>query len=214
MKYSYHNPPPSSMMKPMIMKRSRSTESLERALKKYKPFQQPSAEEESTTPSPPPAVPQPWHANTTLYPPQQQSPPPYVTSHLLHHPHPIENKVIKSLSISTRSTSYASEQSSPIDHRTDIAKKDTHPQENYYRSVNHFLYNVHVARHGDPETRESWWEHTDTACMQPQEDMLMDEDHAYYEQQQRHDYESNNAILRQAFLMRQQQQQQQHQQHD
>ncbi|KAI8145560.1 hypothetical protein BJV82DRAFT_604190 [Fennellomyces sp. T-0311] len=62
-----------------------------------------------------------------------------------------------------------------------------------YSQINELLHTVHVMRHGDPEARESWWEHSGNV------DINMDEDTRIAAAT---GYESVNAALRQAFLQR------------
>ncbi|OBZ88309.1 hypothetical protein A0J61_03638, partial [Choanephora cucurbitarum] len=111
------------------LKRSLSTESLERALKKAKPFR---------NDSPTISIENIPHHLHTVYPPPSPSITPFTTASSSNVAYISSNTtplpVIKSISISTK----------------------THPTE-AYRDMNDFLSTVHRERFGDPEERESWW---------------------------------------------------------
>ncbi|KAI8638566.1 hypothetical protein BD408DRAFT_485392 [Parasitella parasitica] len=120
------------------LKRTRSTESLENAFKRSKPFHDSPASVSSEP--------------TLLASARPLSP----SSQLVHTTAPAANSLyptntstsplasIKSISISTKT-----ESNIPL---------TPHPD---YSRVNGMLHNLHVLRFGDPEARESWWEDQD-----------------------------------------------------
>ncbi|KAI8371831.1 hypothetical protein BD560DRAFT_369558 [Blakeslea trispora] len=137
------------------LKRSLSTESLERALKRARPFR---------NDSPIISVEDTHQHLTTVYP---SLPPSSLAS----------NYTALSTIPSTSHSAYTSYTTTalPVIKSISISTK-THPTE-AYRDMNGLLSAVHRERFGDPEGRESWW----TREKSEDEDEKMEEDyHEYY----------------------------------
>ncbi|KAG1072915.1 hypothetical protein G6F42_025863 [Rhizopus arrhizus] len=163
------------------LKRTRSTESLEKAFKRSRPFH--AADSPASVSSEPvyPTITHPF------------SPAPATTSQLAYtstssteasnlvYPTiatPSSPTSLKSISISTKTDSSIPPSMHP---------SSTHQPLPDYSHVNGMLYHLHVQRFGDPETRESWWEAQD-------QDTNMEGTND--------EYSTANSILRQAFLQR------------
>ncbi|CEP19512.1 hypothetical protein [Parasitella parasitica] len=113
------------------LKRTHSTESLEKAFKRTKPFH----DSPVLVSSEPAAL----HSDRIPHTAASSTDSIYPSSTTTSSP-----TSIKSISISTKTETNMS----------------TLPPPDYSR-VNGMLYNLHVQRYGDPEARESWWEDQD-----------------------------------------------------
>ncbi|KAG2196413.1 hypothetical protein INT46_010239 [Mucor plumbeus] len=185
MSHLYWNPPLLSslvathnMTNNKNLKRTRSTESLEKALKRSRPFY--------TADSPASVSSEPIFSTikNPLSPPQLASTSTTATTAHLYPTivSPPSPTSLKSFSISTKT-----ERNNISPPPPPPPPPSPPPPAPDYSNVNGMLYDLHVQRFGDPEIRESWWKDQD-------QDIDMEEIND--------EYSSANSILRQAFLQR------------
>ncbi|KAK4518763.1 uncharacterized protein ATC70_008985 [Mucor velutinosus] len=160
------------------LKRTRSTESLEKAFKRSRPFY--AAGSPASVSSEPilPPITNPFSPSSTrqLASASTTEPSSIVYPTIVAASSPPSLETI-SISTKTDSSIPPSLHSSPT----------THQPLSDYSHVNGMLHSLHVQRFGDPESRESWWESQD-------QDIDMEETND--------EYATANSVLRQAFLQR------------
>ncbi|GAN08712.1 hypothetical protein MAM1_0219d08227 [Mucor ambiguus] len=162
------------------LKRTRSTESLEKAFKRARPFNV--ADSPASVSSEPilSSVTNPFSPTSTRQLASASTP--ATESSNIVYPTivaPLPPKSLASISISTKTNS-----SIPSSIHASLSTHQPLPD---YSHVNGMLHSLHVQRFGDPESRESWWEAQD-------QDIDMEETND--------EYATANSILRQAFLQR------------
>ncbi|OAD04369.1 hypothetical protein MUCCIDRAFT_161118 [Mucor lusitanicus CBS 277.49] len=118
------------------LKRTRSTESLEKAFKRARPFH--AADSPASVSTSEPISTSTAEPSSIVYPSIKT---------------PSSPALLETISISTKTDASipSSAQSSP----------STHQPLPDYSHVNGLLHSLHVQRFGDPESRESWWEAQD-----------------------------------------------------